>query len=89
MLATIRTAGRALGRARDVDVVAAMLYRAEARMPSAALAVGLARQRIGSKQQRSRRRMIKRLESLALDELQLADASTAALGRLRNRWLNR
>ena len=89
MLATIRTAGRALGRARDVDVVAAMLVRAEARMPSAALAVALARQRIGSAQQRSRRRLIKRLESLAIDELQLANASTAALGRLRDRWLSR
>ena len=88
MLATIRTAGRALGRARDVDVVAAMLVRAETRMPSAPLAVALARQRIGSAQQRSRRRMIKRLEALALDELQLAGASTAALRRLRDRWLN-
>ena len=88
MLATIRTAGRALGRARDVDVLAAMLVRAETRMPSAALAVVLARQRIAARQQRSRRRMIKRFESLALEHLQLADASTAAFGRLRERLLN-
>jgi len=88
VLTTIRTAGRALGRVRDVDVMAELLVRAETRMPSAALAVVAARQRVASDQQRSRRRLIKRLESLAVDQLRLADASTAMFGRLRDRLMN-
>ena len=88
LLATIRRAGRALGRVRDVDVMAELLVRAETRMPSAALVIVPARQRIASDQQRSRRRLIKRLESLAVNRLHMADGSTATFGRVRDRLMN-
>lgn len=83
MLAIVRTAGRTLGRVRDLDVIAETIARAEARM--AVLGLVVARQRIAKTQQRARRKMIKRLEALELDELPAAVAGTAFV-RLRERF---
>lgn len=63
---TLKRAGRAFGRARDVDVALDLLRTIEERSPVAAPAASMMRARLARKQVKRRRKLIKRLESLDL-----------------------
>jgi CHAD domain-containing protein len=64
----LRRTGRALGRVRDLDVALAVLGGAELRMPAAARTVGQLRSELTSRQERERRRLIKRIEKFSPPE---------------------
>jgi CHAD domain-containing protein len=66
---TIRTLGRALGRARDVDVSLDGLGNLESRVPAAAAPLVALRQGLRDRQWSERRRLIKSIESMPLESL--------------------
>ena len=78
----LRDAGRTLGRARDLDVALSQLSSIESRVPSAPGLVGALRAELLGGHARQRRRLIKRLETLPLDDLK-AFASAVQRGRVR------
>ena len=66
---TLKRAGRALGRARDVDVALALAAEVEARAPLFAPPLTLVRTTLLRDQLRGRRKMIKRLDALDFEPL--------------------
>jgi CHAD domain-containing protein len=82
-----RKTGRALGRARDVDVSLELLNEIEQRSPAAAPAAAAVRSRLMPEQVRRRRRLIKRLERQHLEALGGLRAIAAhATGNGRALW---
>jgi CHAD domain-containing protein len=69
---TLRTAGRSLGKARDVDVALDVLEDLERRAPMTAPAAAAMRARLLPEQLERRRKLIKRLEALDLGAVALA-----------------
>ena len=65
----VRATGRALGRARDVDVSLALLADLERRATPGAKAITMARLELVRERAAARRRMVKRIDSLQLDRL--------------------
>ena len=65
----LKTTGRSLGRARDLDVAIELLDDLERRSPAAAPGAAAMRARLRAKQLGRRRKLIKRLEALELDSL--------------------
>jgi CHAD domain-containing protein len=65
----LQTAGRSLGKARDVDVALDVLEELERRAPMTAPAAAALRARLLPKRLKRRRKLIKRLESLDLRSL--------------------
>lgn len=85
---SIRAIGRALGKARDVDVSLELLEQIERRTPPAAPAVAAVRARLMPEQERRRRRLIKKLERediAALERLPSALSATNGYARWRTR----
>ena len=76
----VRRACRALGRSRDTDIALDVLAGAELRIPGAASAIGVLRTDLVSRQDVERRRLIKRLEKLAVSDI--APAPGSGIGRL-------
>jgi CHAD domain-containing protein len=66
----LRRAGRALGAVRDLDVALTVLGEAERRLPTAARAVCQLRSELISRQERERRRLIKRIEKISFPEVE-------------------
>lgn len=87
--AAVRTAGRQLGRVRELDVVGGLLLSMSDRLPrAAATELHALRQAIRQRQRETRRRMVKRTERLDLPALR--DAFAEDNGRLRlGKWLPR
>ncbi|MGH9240501.1 MAG: CHAD domain-containing protein [Vicinamibacterales bacterium] len=87
--AAVRTAGRQLGRVRELDVVGGLLLSMGDRLPhTAATELHALRQAIDQHQREARRRMVKRIERLDLPALR--DAVTEDNGRSRlGKWLPR
>jgi CHAD domain-containing protein len=63
----VRSAGRKLGRVRELDVMAAELKRRSARMPMAQHAISSACATLGRRQESARRRLVKTLDRLRLE----------------------
>jgi CHAD domain-containing protein len=68
----VRRVGRALGRARDVDITLDLLAGAELRIRGAARAICQLRADLGSRQWREQRRLVKRVEKIPLFEVSSA-----------------
>jgi CHAD domain-containing protein len=66
---TLRDAGRALGRVRELDVMRRMLEQAFDRVPAAAVLVAECRRAVQREQLDARRDMVKALEALELPKL--------------------
>jgi CHAD domain-containing protein len=66
----LRRAGRALGRVRDLDVALTVLGGAERRLPASARCAGQLRSELVSRQERERRRLIKRIEKISFPEIE-------------------
>jgi CHAD domain-containing protein len=67
MTRLVKSLGRRLGRARQLDVMDADLARLAGRMPLASYTIAAARRTVGSRQAAARRRLIKTIEDLHLD----------------------
>lgn len=67
--ATSTAAGRALGRARDVDVALDLIGEIERRAPHATESVAPLRRELLLEQASARRRLIKKIDALPLDEM--------------------
>jgi CHAD domain-containing protein len=65
----LRKAGRALGRVRELDVMHSLLEQEELRLPAVAAATAVARAALRPKRDRARRKMIKTLERLGLEQI--------------------
>ena len=76
--ATLRELRRALGAARDADVSLDQLEGLELRIPSASHAIASLRLTLLDRQASARRRLVKRLERLPLEELESAAAGLGA-----------
>ena len=70
--ALLRRIGRALGAARDADVLVKQLKGLELRIPSASRAITALRLKLMDRQAAARRDLVKKFERLALDDLQSA-----------------
>ena len=66
---TLRDAGRALGRVRELDVMRGMLDQALDRVPAAAVLVAECRRLVQREQLDARREMVKTIEALELPKL--------------------
>src|SRR5687767_14003814 len=77
---TLRDAGRALGRVRELDVMRGMLDQALDRVPAAAVLVAECRRIVQREQLDARREMIKTLEALELPKL------ATLLSRMHRPW---
>lgn len=76
----LRKAGRALGRVRELDVMHSLLEHQELQLPAVAAATAAARAGLRPQQDRARRKMIKTLERLGLE--QIGDV----MPQLHRRW---
>lgn len=72
---TLKTIGRALGRARDQDAALNLVHEIEGRVPTAAPAAAVLRSRLLPEQLRQRRRLIKTIEAADLEPLDRLDAA--------------
>ena len=75
---SIRTIGRALGKARDVDVSLDLLEQIERRSPATAPAVAAVRARLRRVHERRRRRLIKKLERQDIAALERVCSSVSS-----------
>jgi CHAD domain-containing protein len=64
----VRKAARRLGRVRELDVMDDDLARREMRLPSALGAIGAARRALSDRRLRARRKLVKTLDRLALNQ---------------------
>jgi CHAD domain-containing protein len=80
---SIRTIGRALGKARDVDVSLDLLEKIERRSPPTAPAVAAVRARLLRVHQRRRRQLIKKLERQDIAALERFCSSVSAANGFR------
>ncbi len=78
---TIKKAGRALGRVRDLDVAIELITELERTTPAAAGRAAEVRHLIAARQLTARRRLVKKF-----DDLPLAAAMSAAVHLPKNRW---
>jgi CHAD domain-containing protein len=81
----VRTATRALGAARDADVLHHVLLRLDTRFPLAMAATAQLRAALLHERQEKRRRLVKRLERLSLAGLRERITPRSASERLRDR----
>jgi CHAD domain-containing protein len=80
----VRTAGRALGAARDADVLHNLLLRLDTRLPLATAATAQLRSALLDERRQNRRRLVKRLERLSLGVLKERIARARPSERLRD-----
>lgn len=81
-----RRVGRNLGRLRELDVMGVQLDTLEGRVPGAAAAIAVARRQLRDSQTRRRRKVIKALEKLKLEQLHpLRPGEGRLLARVRPR----
>ena len=78
---TIKKAGRALGRVRDLDVAIELITELERTSPAAAGRAAEVRHLIAAKQLTARRRLVKKF-----DDLPLGAVMSAAVQLPKNRW---
>jgi CHAD domain-containing protein len=84
----IRRLGKHLGKVREVDVALEQLPSLEARVPTAAPSLAAVRLQLGRRQAKQRRRLVKDVERLSLEELhteRLVPVRTLSL-RVDRRW---
>jgi CHAD domain-containing protein len=74
-----RTAGRALGRVRELDVLSSLLRKYEERVPATAAATTAARLQLSSEQEAARRWLIKRLDAIDLPRLRTTPGRSSFL----------
>ena len=82
-LPVLRTAGRLLGRARDLDVALGELDRMESRLPAAGGVIAALRADLSTRHAKGRRRLVKGLDALPLAELQPLRLSGVPRGMAR------
>ena len=84
--AIARRVGRNLGRLRELDVMGGQLDALEGRAPGATAAIGAVRRQLREDQDRRRRKVIKTLEKLNVEQLRpLASGDGRLLARIRPR----
>jgi CHAD domain-containing protein len=83
-----RTAGRALGRVRELDVLSSLLRKYEERVPATASATTAARARLAGQQDAARRWLIKRLDAIDFQPLRTAAGRSSFLTPHRGAWKN-
>jgi CHAD domain-containing protein len=84
-----RTAGRALGRVRELDVLSSLLRKYEERVPATASATTAARAQLTQEQEAARRWLIKRLDAIDLQPLRAVAAGSSFQLSHRGAWKNR
>ena len=90
LLQLLRQAGRALGRARDTDVLLEQVDALEQKLRSAPIAVSALLHRIRRRQLKERRRVVRKLDGLEFDSLtRLAQDQPSLRGRAQFGLLER